>query len=77
MPRLKIIFPDQVLFTAELCVRVDDINYGGHLSNDAVLRLAHEARLLWLDSFGCMIHNALLLILVRYMFMYERTGLAF
>ncbi len=42
---IEITPPEQFHFETEIPVRVDDINYGGHLSNDAVLRLAHEARL--------------------------------
>ncbi|HYD42359.1 MAG TPA: thioesterase family protein [Anaeromyxobacter sp.] len=35
-----------------MTVRVDDINLGGHLAHDAVLSLAHEARMRWLRSLG-------------------------
>jgi acyl-CoA thioesterase FadM len=31
-------------------VRVTDVNYGGHLGNDRMLGLAHEARVCWLAS---------------------------
>jgi 4-hydroxybenzoyl-CoA thioesterase len=33
-------------------LRVSDINYGGHLGNDAVLSLAQEARMRFLRSHG-------------------------
>lgn len=33
-------------------IRINDINYGGHLSNDAVLAIAHEARIQFLASHG-------------------------
>jgi acyl-CoA thioesterase FadM len=33
-------------------VRVSDINYAGHLSNDRVLSLLHEARVRFLNQFG-------------------------
>jgi 4-hydroxybenzoyl-CoA thioesterase len=33
-------------------VRITDVNYGGHLGNDAVLSLVHEARLQFLASMG-------------------------
>lgn len=39
-------------FTTQLAVRVSDINYGGHLGNDRVLSLFHEARVRWLASLG-------------------------
>lgn len=48
MPRLKLDMPDDFVFTAELPVRITDINYGGHLGNDAVLALVHETRVRWL-----------------------------
>lgn len=41
-----------VLFTTELTVQIADINYGGHLANDAVLRLCHEVRMRWLAVRG-------------------------
>jgi len=33
-------------------VRVDDINYGGHLGNDSVLTLCHEARIRFFEENG-------------------------
>lgn len=44
MARIRLTFPANPLFTTRLNIRISDINYGGHMSNDAVLRLAHEAR---------------------------------
>ncbi len=52
MARIKIDFPDHILFSTTLRVRITDINYGGHLGNDSVLSLVHEARLRFLNSFG-------------------------
>ncbi len=52
MPRLEIAFPETILFATELPVRIDDINYGGHLGNDSVLSIAQEARLRLLVSHG-------------------------
>ncbi len=52
MARIKIDFPDRPVFTTELPVRITDINYGGHLGNDAVLSLVHEARLRFLNNLG-------------------------
>ena len=40
------------LFATEITVQVGDLNYGNHLANDAVLRLAHEVRLRWLARSG-------------------------
>ena len=45
MARVKLTLPDACHFHTEVAVRIGDINYGGHLGNDAVLSLAHEARL--------------------------------
>jgi acyl-CoA thioesterase FadM len=44
VPRVQIDLPEAFPFRTEIPVRIDDINYGGHLANDAVLSLAHEAR---------------------------------
>jgi len=52
MARVHIELPQPVLFTTELPVRIDDINYGAHLGNDAVLSLAQEARLRFIVSRG-------------------------
>ncbi len=52
MSRLRLDLPDQFLFTTEIPLRVSDINYGGHLGNDAVLTLAQEARARFLASHG-------------------------
>lgn len=48
MARISVADFDQVLFSTCLPVCVGDVNYGRHLSNDAVLRLCHEVRLRWL-----------------------------
>ena len=52
MPRVKLHIPDTFTFETEIPVRVTDINYGGHLGNDAVLSLMHEARVRYLVSLG-------------------------
>lgn len=40
------------VFSTTFRVRVSDINYGGHLGNDRVLSLFHEARVRWLAHEG-------------------------
>ncbi|MBN3859337.1 esterase [Neisseriaceae bacterium PsAf] len=50
MSRVKISLPAQYVFRTQIPVMIGDINYGNHLSNDAVLRLAHEARIRFLKS---------------------------
>jgi len=52
MPRVRLDLPDRFPFRTEIALRVSDINYGGHLGNDAVLALAQEARLQFLRSHG-------------------------
>lgn len=52
MARLDIALPESFLFETVIDVRISDINYGGHMGNDAVLRLAHEARLRFFQSLG-------------------------
>lgn len=45
MSRVKIKFPaEKPLTIVTIPVRIGDVNYGGHLGNDAVLSIMHEAR---------------------------------
>jgi acyl-CoA thioesterase FadM len=52
MARVKVALPDTFSFTTELPVRITDLNYGGHLGNDALLGILHEARVHFLRSIG-------------------------
>jgi acyl-CoA thioester hydrolase len=52
MARMKLDLPPRFHFTTELVIRIGDINYGGHLGNDAVLSLVHEARIRFLKQHG-------------------------
>ena len=52
MARIKIGLPEKFIFRTEIVIRVTDLNYGGHLGNDAVLSIAHEARLRFLKHLG-------------------------
>jgi 4-hydroxybenzoyl-CoA thioesterase len=52
MARVKLDLPERVDFTTEIAIRIGDINYGGHLGNDAVLSLIHEARCRFLVDRG-------------------------
>ena len=52
MARVKITLPATFLFTATLPVRITDLNYGGHLGNDTLLSLLHEARVQLLTHLG-------------------------
>lgn len=52
MPRPTFELPPSFGFSCELTVRVSDVNYGGHLGNDSLLSLVHEARIGWLARHG-------------------------
>ncbi|MEI7907716.1 MAG: acyl-CoA thioesterase, partial [Bacteroidota bacterium] len=52
MPRIKIDLPTVFHFTTEIPIRISDINYGGHLGNDSVLSILHDARLRMLMEYG-------------------------
>lgn len=52
MARIQLTFPEKTLFTTVLDVRITDLNYGGHLGNDSVLSLLHEARVRFLQYLG-------------------------
>ncbi len=52
MARIKLELPTSFSFQTEIPVRIGDINYGGHLGNDAVLSIVHEARVRFLQSLG-------------------------
>lgn len=52
MARVQIKLPEKFAFTAELTVRVSDLNYGAHLGHDSVLTLMQEARVLFYRSLG-------------------------
>lgn len=52
MARIKLELPDTFIYRTDLTLRITDINYGGHLANDAVLGIAHEARIRFLNSLG-------------------------
>jgi acyl-CoA thioesterase FadM len=50
MGRVKLALPEQFIFTTEIPVRISDVNYGGHLGNDSVLSIIHEARVRFLTT---------------------------
>ncbi|MDP1677407.1 MAG: thioesterase family protein [Bacteroidota bacterium] len=52
MPRIKLDLPKNFHFTTEIPIRISDINYGGHLGNDAVLSILHESRIRLLLEYG-------------------------
>ena len=48
MSRTKLDLPKEFNFHVSIPVRITDINYGGHVGNDTVLTLLHEARMKFL-----------------------------
>ncbi len=52
MGRLTLQMPEEFHFATDMEIRIDSINYGGHLGNDSLLSLVHEARLRFLKANG-------------------------
>ena len=52
MPRIKIELPERFIFSTELAIYVNHINYGNHLDNSALISLVSEARVRFLKSLG-------------------------
>jgi acyl-CoA thioester hydrolase len=50
MDRVKVDIKNLACFETIFQVSIGDINYGGHLSNDAILRIVHEARIQFLEK---------------------------
>jgi len=53
MERVKINMPETYLFSTVIPVRITDINYGGHVGNNAFLGILHEARMQFLQKHQC------------------------
>lgn len=52
MARIKIDLPPKFNFSTSINVRITDLNYGGHVGNDTMLSIIHEARVQFLKSHG-------------------------
>ena len=52
MARIKLVLPEKFIFSTFIDIRITDINYGGHLGNDSVLGIIHEARVRFLKDKG-------------------------
>ncbi len=52
MARVKLDLPEHFPFHTELQVRITNVNYGGHLGNDVLLGLLHEARFQFMAHHG-------------------------
>lgn len=44
MSRIRILLPEKFTFSTIIPIRITDINYGGHVGNDTILSILHEAR---------------------------------
>jgi len=51
MGRIRLIPKENYTFTTDITIRITDLNYGGHLGNDTLLSLIHEARVEFLASY--------------------------
>jgi acyl-CoA thioester hydrolase len=52
MGRTKVDLPEDFSFQTTIPIRITDVNYGGHVGNDTVLTLLHEARMQFLKHHG-------------------------
>ncbi len=52
MPKSKINLPSVFGFNTTINIRITDLNYGGHVGNDAILSIIHEARVQFLKHLG-------------------------
>jgi acyl-CoA thioester hydrolase len=52
MARIRISVPESFSFSTVIPIRITDLNYGGHVGNDSILSLIHEARVQFLKHFG-------------------------
>ena len=52
MARIRISIPESFSFSTTIPIRITDLNYGGHVGNDAILSLLHEARVQFLKHYG-------------------------
>jgi acyl-CoA thioesterase FadM len=52
MARITLTLPDTYAYATELTVRIQDINYGNHVGNDAFVSLLHEARIRYFNHLG-------------------------
>ena len=52
MARIRVSLPDEFSFSTLIPIRITDVNYGGHVGNDTILTLLHEARVQYFSSLG-------------------------
>ena len=52
MARIKIDLPAKFSYSANIPIRITDINFGGHVGNDTILSIVHEARAKFFQHLG-------------------------
>jgi acyl-CoA thioester hydrolase len=52
MARIKLEMPANFTFKTTVPVRITDLNYGGHVGNDVILSIVHEARVQFYNHLG-------------------------
>jgi 4-hydroxybenzoyl-CoA thioesterase len=52
MPRIKIDLPERFIFSTEVPIYINHINYGNHLDNSALISLVSEARVRFFKALG-------------------------
>ena len=52
MARVRIELSKHFSFSVKIPVRITDLNYGGHVGNDTILSILHEARMQYLMNYG-------------------------
>jgi YbgC/YbaW family acyl-CoA thioester hydrolase len=52
MARIKLELPAAFFFSTSIPIRITDLNYGGHVGNDTILSILHEARVKFLLHHG-------------------------
>ncbi len=52
MARIKLDLPDKFIFSYQYEVRISDVNYGGHVGNDAMLTIMQEGRMKLINAIG-------------------------
>ena len=52
MARIKIDLPAKFSYSTNIPIRITDINFGGHVGNDTILSIVHEARAKFIQHLG-------------------------
>ena len=52
MERVEFSLPAKKLFSTRIPLRITDMNYSGHMGNDALLSIVHEARMQFFRHYG-------------------------